>query len=342
MGERDGVISICIVTGRRRHLLERCLRSLLDQDDAPHYEVLVCSDGDPEVEAVVHALVPGARVALVPGAHVGAARNVLIRQATGGVLLFLDDDIVAHPRLLRRLARLAARHPDVAVFGGPNLTPPGSTLFQIVQGGVLASMVGAGPVRRRYGNHPAGPAHERFFTLCNLAVRRAAMVEFPLELTGGEENAVLIELDRRGETMLYDPRLMVYHERRARLRPFARQMYKYGFGRGEVITRDPAGASAANFAPVGLFAYLALLPALVALVSPLALLPAGVYGAAVGATGVKIAWPLRRLRAALLGAALIPVVHACYAVGLLAGLVHRAPDAVEPGAVWVGGAGAVD
>jgi glycosyltransferase involved in cell wall biosynthesis len=296
--------------------------------------VLVCSDGDAEVEAVVRALVPDARVALVPGARVGSARNVLIRQATGDVLLFLDDDIVAHPRLLRRLDNLAADHPDVAVFGGPNLTPPGSSLFQIVQGGVLASMVGAGPVRRRYGSHPPGPAHERYFTLCNLAVRREAMVEFPLELTGGEENAVLIELERRGDAMLYDPRLMVFHERRARLRPFGRQMYKYGYGRGEVISRDAAGASPANFAPLALVAYLAALPALVALLTPLTLVPAAVYGAAVGATGVKIALPLRRARAALLAALLIPMVHACYAAGLVAGLVRRAPDAVEPVAVW--------
>jgi len=278
----------------------------------------------------------------VPGAHVGAARNVLIRKATGDLLLFLDDDIVAHPGLLRRLARLAEDHPDTAVFGGPNLTPPGSSLFQIVQGGVLASMVGAGPVRRRYGSHPAGAAHERFFTLCNMAVRREAMVEFPAQLTGGEENAVLIDLEHRGETMLYDPRLMVYHERRARLRPFARQMYKYGFGRGEVIVRDPSGAGPANFAPVALMLYLALLPALALLVTPLALVPGLVYGAAAGVTGVKIAWPLRRPRAAVLGAALIPVVHACYALGLLVGLAHRPAPVADPVAVWAGDAGAAD
>jgi GT2 family glycosyltransferase len=335
-------VSICIVTGRRRHLLERCLRSIHDQEGAPPHEVLVCSDGDPEVEAVVHAVVPGARVAFVPGAHVGAARNVLIRQARGNILLFLDDDVVAHPRLLHRLVALAADHPDVAVFGGPNLTPPGSSLFQVVQGGVLASMVGAGPVRRRYGRHPAGAAHERFFTLCNMAVRRDAMVEFPVELSGGEENAVLIELSRRGEAMLYDPGLAVYHERRARLRPFARQMYKYGVGRGEVIVRDPAGAAPANFAPLGLFLYLAVAPVLAVILSPLVLGPAALYATAVGATGVKIAWPLRRARAAALGVLLVPVVHACYAAGLVSGLARRPDVAVEPIAVWAGEAGAVD
>jgi hypothetical protein len=329
-------VSICIVTRRRSRLLERCLESLAAQEDAPPFEVLVCADGDVEVSELVRTHFPEALVAFVPRARLGAARNVLVRRATGDLLLFLDDDIEADRGLLRGLVHLADDNPGVSVFGGPNLTPPGSTLFQVVQGAVLGSMVGAGPVRRRYGNHPAGPANERYFTLCNLAVRRSAMVEFPVDQTGGEENTVLIELGRRGESLLYDPRLMVFHERRARLRPFARQMYKYGFGRGEIVARRPSEASPANFAPVGLLLYLLALP-VAATVSLLALAPAVLYGAAVGATGVKIAWPLRKPRAAAIGGALVVVVHACYAVGLVAGTVRRRPAAVEPAPVWLPG-----
>jgi GT2 family glycosyltransferase len=184
-------ISVCIVTSRRVEALSDCLASLAEQTAAPPTEVLVCANGDPAVEPVVRRWFPDAKVALVPHTRLGAARNTLIRQASGDLLLFLDDDVTAHPRLLQRLAEAAADHPEAAVFGGPNLNPPGSPLFEVVQGGVLASMVASGPVRRRYGTHPAGPADERFFTLCNLAVRRDLMVDFPADVTGGEENAVL-------------------------------------------------------------------------------------------------------------------------------------------------------
>lgn len=50
----DPAISICIVSGRRSRLLSDCLESLLVQQDAPSYEVLVCANGDPEVVPAVH------------------------------------------------------------------------------------------------------------------------------------------------------------------------------------------------------------------------------------------------------------------------------------------------
>ena len=195
----------------------------------------------------------------------GAARNVLLDDARGEWLLFLDDDVTVRPDLLARLAALAEAHPDVDVFGGPNDSPEGSTRFQFVQGAAMASMAGAGPVRRRYGAHPAGPADERFFILCNLAVRRSAMRPFDPDLVCAEENALLSEMSRRGIAMHYDPELAVFHERRDTFSGFGRQMYKYGRGRGQLMVRTPATASPAYLVPSALLAYGALLPIAAAL-----------------------------------------------------------------------------
>ena len=48
-------------------------------------------------------------------------------------------------------------------FGSPSdyMTPPGSSGFQVVQGAVLSSLMGAGPVSRRYGARHAGLAREK-------------------------------------------------------------------------------------------------------------------------------------------------------------------------------------
>ena len=166
-------ISICIVTGRRLALLDACLASIEAQVDPPPYEVLVCSDGDREVADAVTARRPDARVCLVDRALPGAARNLLVDEARGDLLFFVDDDATLEPHALALLVDLADAHPEAGVFGGPNDTPPDSSRFEVVQGAALASILGSGPVRRRYGPHPAGPADERFFILCNLAVRRA-------------------------------------------------------------------------------------------------------------------------------------------------------------------------
>jgi GT2 family glycosyltransferase len=315
-------LSVCILTSRRHRELEACLASVTGQVDPPTFEILVCANDDPDTEEVVRRVAPGARVVHSPKSRLGSARNLLLAEASGDLLLFLDD--VLDPHLLARLHHSAEAHPDVTVFGGPNLTPSGSSRFQIVQGAVLGSLVGAGPVRRRYGRHPAGPADERFFTLCNLAIRRAAMIAFPADVTGGEENALLLELSRREGAMLYDPDLHVFHVRRARLRPFARQMFKYGAGRGQVIARHRRGLRPAFLAPTMLIGYLALLPILLT-VSPLAALPLLVYCVAAAATGLRVAWPMRDPAAVPLTALLVAVVHLAYGAGVVAGLLARRP-----------------
>jgi glycosyltransferase involved in cell wall biosynthesis len=326
------VISVCIVTGRRLALLDGVLADLRAQREAPPYELLVCSDGDPDVRALVHDRFPGARVCEVRRALPGAARNLLVEQARGELLLFLDDDIRLAPDLLARYGRVAADHPDLDVFGGPNETPPGSSRFQFVQGAALASMVGSGPVRRRYGAHPPGVADERFFILCNLAVRRAAMVPFANDLVCAEENAVLAEMARRGARMYYSPDLAVYHERRGSLRGFASQMHKYGRGRGQLLARRQRTFRPAYLAPSALLAYLVVLPALLLVGGPVAAVPALLWLAAVGAAAVWIARTLGRPADVFLAATLVVVLHVCYGSGVVRGALggRRAVTAPEP------------
>jgi glycosyltransferase involved in cell wall biosynthesis len=331
------VISICIVTGRRDAVLDACLTSLQAQEGAPPWELLVCAEGDPKVPDAVHARFPEARVCYVDRALPGAARNLLVEQAEGELLLFLDDDVTVDVDLLARLARLADAHPECDVFGGPNDTPAHSSRFQVVQGAVLASIVGSGPVRRRYGAHPAREADERWFILCNLAVRRRVMADFSHDLVCAEENGVLAELARDGVRMRYDPEMVAYHERRATLAGFGRQMFKYGRGRGQLLVRQPDTFRPTYLAPSALLAYVLSLPLLLALLGPPAAAPAAGYVACVGACSAWIARTLGRPRDVLLAAWLTVVLHACYGAGVVRGVVERRRSTPPPEArAWLG------
>lgn len=311
-------------------MLHECLASVAAQVGAPRFEVLVVSDGDEDVAEAVRQHFPDARVGFVDSALPGVARNLLLERARGELLLFLDDDAALRPDALRRLDELATAHPEADVFGGPNDTPPGGSRFQAVQGAVLASLMGSGPVRRRYGAHPATHADERFFILCNLAVRRSVMVPFATELICAEENAVLAELAAGGVVMYYDPELVAYHERRPTLRGFLAQMHKYGRGRGQVIAMRPRDLRPSFVAPSALLAFLALLPVLLVLIGPLAALPVAGY---LGAAGLNALWIARTLRAAWAvpaAAALIVLLHVAYGAGVVRGAVARRSAAAAP------------
>ena len=331
------VISVCIVTGRRLAMLDAVLADLQAQEGPPAFELLVCSDGDPGVPSTVLSRFPEARVCEVERALPGAARNLLVTKARGELLLFLDDDVRLRTDLLDRYARVAAEHPTMAVFGGPNDTPPTSSRFQFVQGAALASLVGSGPVRRRYGAHPPGVADERFFILCNLAIRRSAMVPFADDLVCAEENAVLAELTRQGAAMYYDPELAVYHERRSTLRGFAEQMHKYGRGRGQLLAGRQRTFRPAFVAPSVLLAYLTALPVLLATLGPLTAVPALAWLVAVGGAAAWIARTVRRPWDVGLAAILLVVLHVCYGSGVLRGVVSgRGPVPSPEPVAWTG------
>lgn len=318
------LISVCVVAGHSREALGAFAASLAEQSDPPPFELLVADSAHAGARQVVRRHFPDARIWDTRDRLPGSARNPLIENARGDLLLFLDDDVTARPNLLAELARMAADEPEASVFGGPNETPPGSSRFQVVQGAVLGSLVGAGPVSRRYGARHPGPADERWFTLCNLAVRREAMRPFADDLVCAEENAVLGELSRRGETMRYEPSLMVFHQRRDGPRSFARQMFKYGWGRGALMRRDPSAVQAAYLAPAGLIAYAMALATLSSLRTRAAAGPGVLYAALLAANSIRIARTLRRSGDAPRAAALTLLLHMSYGSGVIRGLLRPA------------------
>ncbi len=106
-------ISVCLVHYNRPHLLVQAIASLRSQD-YPHFEVILADDGssDPEACQLLDSLEPefsqrGWRILRLKNGYPARARNVAARIARGDWLLFLDDDNVAKPHMLRFFARAA-------------------------------------------------------------------------------------------------------------------------------------------------------------------------------------------------------------------------------------------
>ncbi|MEI2611523.1 MAG: glycosyltransferase [Candidatus Promineifilaceae bacterium] len=170
-----------------------------------------------------------------PNQGVAATRNHGLREATGELVLFIDDDVVPTPTLIAEHVAWHEQHgPDVIVMG-PMLTPADFAMKPWVQWEQAMLM-------KQYDDMAAGrwqPTARQFYT-GNTSLRRAH-----LETVGGfdpafrraEDVELAYRLADRGLRFLFNPNAIGYH--------FAERSFPswlatpYAYGRNDVIfTRD--------------------------------------------------------------------------------------------------------
>jgi GT2 family glycosyltransferase len=119
-------VSVVTPTFDRRASLERLLGSLARQlFPADDFEVIVVDDGssDGTVDHLRRARYPFAlKFAQQPHRGPASARNLGVAQATGRLVLFLDDDVIAPPALVAQHVKAHAASPDSVVIGP--MSPP--------------------------------------------------------------------------------------------------------------------------------------------------------------------------------------------------------------------------
>jgi GT2 family glycosyltransferase len=187
-------VTAVVCTHNRGPLLATCLRSLAQQELASGaHEILVVdnasTDETPRVIDAVRAELGTDRLRSVrePELGLSAARNAAIREATGEVLAFVDDDAEPAPGWLEALAR-ALESPEVWAAGGPvELEPTGawpSWLSPRLRPYLAEWDRGTEPATLRYDDYPRG---------VNLAFRRETF-----EMIGGFST----RLGRKGGALL--------------------------------------------------------------------------------------------------------------------------------------------
>jgi dolichol-phosphate mannosyltransferase len=264
-------------------------------------------------------------VLVARGSSPSRQRNEAVRQTDAEFILFLDDDSLAAPDLLRKHLEVLERDPTVAAAGGPAESlprTPTERLFALVLS--ERSLVGKTASRYAARGQPRF-TDERELILCNLLLRRSAFEEaggFSEALYPNEENEFLERLRLKGWRMVRRPDAVVRRPERRTLREFLGSVRGYGQGRGEQLRILPSRTSLGRSALVALLLLLgaaAILGALngkgVAL-----LIPAALYALHLALVAARLA---RRggLRPGILGAGLGLLLHASYALGLARGLL---------------------
>ena len=273
-------------------------------------------------------------ILLAEGSAPSQQRNRAAREADGDILYFLDDDsLITSENLDHCFAGMS--YPDVAVIGGPSITPADDSRLQQLFGSALASAFGSGAVQNRYRVHgKIRETTDKEMILCNLAVRRALFLElggFNECLYPNEENEFLERVTKAGCRLIHDPGMLVFRSQRKTLKAFVRQMFSYGRGRGQQ-SRITSSYPVTSFIPLFFVAYLFF--SLLFIKYLLLLVPLVIYLGAAFVSTLLVLLRSGRLFSMFLFC-LYPLMHITNGVGLLCGVLQGKPDSVHDSSITV-------
>ncbi|WP_432496584.1 glycosyltransferase family 2 protein [Kineococcus auxinigenes] len=240
--------SVVVPTHRRRRALAACLRPLLDDPATGELVVVVdhpASGEDDGTAADVRALSErDARVRLVQvhGAGATGANDAGLRAATGEVVLFIDDDVVAEPGLVTGHARHHLRGKQLVVVGHmPTTVPHPRAPGQFATRFYAAEYLGCVGAWQRHGSEEV----LRRLWMGNVSLRRADALRVGLHGDGtftalrhGDREFGLRCL-RTGLTGVYDPSLTSRHAHSRTLEQFRADARRQGAGRVVLAERYP-------------------------------------------------------------------------------------------------------
>lgn len=162
------------------------------------------------------------------------ARNTGFRKASGEIVLFLDDDILASPDLIKAHVSAHRSRPGAVIFGFCPFAPGRRTPFRTFVGRerdfteqsttlVPARIVASGQI-----------SFER-----SLFASGEDVYSSDLVTPAAEEYELTYRLRKRGLPILAAPGIVAWHDQSVSLETYCRAQYKHGLGCGEAVAKKP-------------------------------------------------------------------------------------------------------
>jgi glycosyltransferase involved in cell wall biosynthesis len=234
-------LSVIIPTFDRAQDLRRCLQSVMAQSVPPDagVEILVVSDGGtPEIETVCrefHAAPFSLRYERLPKRGPAAARNWAIDHSSGGILLFLNDDVALEPNHFAEHLRAHAQRPGHAVRGNTRWHPDVlRTPFMqwVAQTSLFYHLI----------TDPMDIGYEYFHTL-DLSIDRRWLREdrFSEDFLEPslEDTELGVRLAKKGLKMAFNPRAFSYHYHYYEPEGFLRKARMNGRSAALLVAKHP-------------------------------------------------------------------------------------------------------
>jgi len=236
------VFSIIIPMHRDGDAFRRCLAGCLALNGVT-YEVIVVSDKPVALPGGISLVVSGADHDTGPGEK----RDAGVRAARGQYFAFIDDDATPRQDWLRQ-ALDVFKDESVGAVAGPGVTPASSRWRERAGGAFYESWLGSGPYRYRF--RPGARRDVDDYPAYNLLVRRHASDDvrgWGTGFYGGEDTVICLSLIKAGWRIVYDPGIVVFHERRPLIRRHLAQVGNVGMHRGYFVKAYPETSFRASY-----------------------------------------------------------------------------------------------
>lgn len=339
----DGVsvyplISVIVAVRNEADFIERCLKSVLTGDYPSHRLELLVVDGmstDSTRDIVRSVAEQYSCVRLLDNSAriVASGVNIGIREARGDIITWLGGHSEYAPDFLRASVQALRDHPDAWCVGGPIRTIAAGPVGRAIAA-AMSTPVGAGNAMFRLGGFEGYTDTATFASYHRWVFDRIGM--FDEELVRNQDDELNLRVILGGGKIFLTPRIRSEYHPRASLGKLARQYFQYGYWRIRTIQKHRQPATLRQVAPLCfvLAWLLLLLGALVWGPARWALLGfAAAYGLGLMVGAMQV-WRIAGLTEALFAPVVFSILHFCYGLGSLKGLIwfillRRAPGRPE-------------
>lgn len=213
-------ISVIIPSYHSQSTIEECLQSLINQSTEEDYEILVINSSDDETPEIVKDKFPSVRlIQLERRVSAARARNTGIREAGGNIMAFIDADCSAAFDWLRK----------IAAWHGKG--------YRAVAGSIVNKSIENIYSRAEYPLEilefsPNNPKREvKFASAANSSFTRDIFEKYGFfpEIRAGEDLVFSQKMAEKGERIIFDPQIRVFHKNEINLKDYLKKQILHGF-----------------------------------------------------------------------------------------------------------------
>jgi len=229
-------ISVIIVTQNRNVQLKRCILSLINGTIIPHEIIVIDNNSTDDTNEVMQNLIrryPQVNITymLEPKIGISYARNTGLKKASGNIIAFTDDDCIVHKYWVVNIIKAHKKYRDYVAIGGLTLNYKNTVISSIFD------------AFRQFWTYEAAinqinraDVFLKEFDVISLATQnisykknRIKCLRFNEELTVTEAVDFSWQILKRSGKILYNNKMIVYHEYSNRILVLTKKFFIYGW-----------------------------------------------------------------------------------------------------------------